>query len=73
MKTTDLLNYARDQWTLGTGQRADIASAIDGSLVATTGSGGIDFAGMLDQRPWATRGAILAVVGIALILFSRRR
>ena len=28
---------------------------------------------MLDQRPWATRGAILAVVGIALILFSRRR
>ena len=27
---------------------------------------------MLDQRPWATRGAILAVVGIALIIFSRR-
>ena len=47
MKTTDLLNYARDQWTLGTGQRADIASAIDGSLVATTGSGGIDFGAML--------------------------
>jgi oxepin-CoA hydrolase/3-oxo-5,6-dehydrosuberyl-CoA semialdehyde dehydrogenase len=47
MKTTELLNYARDQWTLGTGERADIASAIDGSLVATTGSGGIDFAAML--------------------------
>ncbi|MEO7410110.1 MAG: phenylacetic acid degradation bifunctional protein PaaZ, partial [Sphingomicrobium sp.] len=31
----------------GTGQRADIASAIDGSLVATAGSGGIDFAAML--------------------------
>lgn len=28
---------------------------------------------MLDQRPWATRGAILAVVGIVLILLSRRR
>lgn len=28
---------------------------------------------MLDQRPWATRGAILAVVGIVLILVSRRR
>jgi hypothetical protein len=28
---------------------------------------------MLDQRPWATRGAILAVVGVVLILFSRRR
>jgi len=28
---------------------------------------------MLDQRPWATRGAILAVVGIVLILLARRR
>ena len=28
---------------------------------------------MLDQRPWALRGVILAVVGIALILWSRRR
>lgn len=27
---------------------------------------------MLDQRPWATRGAILAVVGLVLIIFSRR-
>ena len=28
---------------------------------------------MLDQRPWALRGAILAVVGVALIIFARRR
>jgi hypothetical protein len=28
---------------------------------------------MIDQRPWVTRGAILAVVGLVLILFSRRR
>ena len=28
---------------------------------------------MLDQRPWATRGAILAVVGTVLILLARRR
>ncbi len=49
MKTADLLNYARDSWTLGSGTRADIASAIDGSLVATTGSGGLDFAAMLDH------------------------
>ena len=28
---------------------------------------------MLDQRPWALRGAILAVAGIALIILSRRR
>ena len=28
---------------------------------------------MLDQRPWATRGVILAIIGAALIVFSRRR
>jgi hypothetical protein len=27
---------------------------------------------MIDQRPWVVRGAILAVVGIALIAYSRR-
>ncbi len=27
---------------------------------------------MLDQRPWADRGAILAVLGLALILGARR-
>jgi hypothetical protein len=28
---------------------------------------------MLDQRPWALRGAILAAIGLLLILFARRR
>ncbi|HEV2596531.1 MAG TPA: hypothetical protein VGU01_15175 [Sphingomicrobium sp.] len=28
---------------------------------------------MIDQRPWVTRGAILAFAGLALVLFSRRR
>ncbi|HEV2044770.1 MAG TPA: hypothetical protein VGR05_08840 [Sphingomicrobium sp.] len=28
---------------------------------------------MLDQRPWATRGAILAVIGVVLIILARRR
>lgn len=28
---------------------------------------------MIDQRPWVTRGAILAVVGLILIAFSRKR
>jgi len=28
---------------------------------------------MIDQRPWALRGAILAAVGLVLILFARRR
>lgn len=28
---------------------------------------------MIDERPWATRGMILAIVGIILIAVSRRR
>ena len=28
---------------------------------------------MLDQRPWALRGAILAVIGIGLLIYARRR
>jgi hypothetical protein len=28
---------------------------------------------MIDQRPWVTRGAILAVVGVILIASSRTR
>ena len=28
---------------------------------------------MIDQRPWALRGAILAAVGLVLILLARRR
>ncbi len=28
---------------------------------------------MIDQRPWVLRGAILAVVGLILIVSSRRR
>ena len=48
MKTPQLLNYARDQWVAGDADGlARISSAIDGSPVATTGSGGLDFAGML--------------------------
>jgi hypothetical protein len=28
---------------------------------------------MIDVRPWAIRGAVLAVVGLGLLLWSRRR
>ena len=28
---------------------------------------------MIDMRPWAVRGAILAIVGIALFWFGRKR
>jgi oxepin-CoA hydrolase/3-oxo-5,6-dehydrosuberyl-CoA semialdehyde dehydrogenase len=47
MKTQQLLNYALDRWTPGDGQLSELPSAIDGSPVAVTGSGGLDFAGML--------------------------
>src|SRR3982751_2832891 len=48
MKTQQLLNYARDQWVPGdSASQTEIASAIDGAPVATTGSGGLDFGGML--------------------------
>ena len=48
MKTPQLLNYAHDQWVPGEASSlSEIASAIDGSAVATTGSGGMDFGGML--------------------------
>ncbi|HEX8839217.1 MAG TPA: aldehyde dehydrogenase family protein, partial [Sphingomicrobium sp.] len=46
MKTPQLLNYERDRWVAGDGA-VEIPSAIDGAPVATTGSGGLDFGGML--------------------------
>lgn len=48
MKTQQLLNYARDQWIAGdSGSLAELSSAIDGAVIATTGSGGLDFGAML--------------------------
>ncbi|MEO6224311.1 MAG: phenylacetic acid degradation bifunctional protein PaaZ [Sphingomicrobium sp.] len=47
MKTVQLLNYQRDSWVPGAGALAEIASAIDGSPVAMTGSNGLDFGAML--------------------------
>ncbi|WP_265530183.1 phenylacetic acid degradation bifunctional protein PaaZ [Sphingomicrobium marinum] len=48
MKTIQLLNYARGEWIEGDNAR-DIPSAIDGSIVARTGSDGLDFKAMLDH------------------------
>src|SRR3954451_5608567 len=47
MKTPQLLNYERDRWIAGGGNVVEIPSAIDGAPVALTGSGGLDFGGML--------------------------
>lgn len=49
MKPLTLLNFARDQWVQGAGNLVDLPSALTGETVATTGSSGLDFAGMLDH------------------------
>jgi oxepin-CoA hydrolase/3-oxo-5,6-dehydrosuberyl-CoA semialdehyde dehydrogenase len=46
MKTPQLLNYERDRWVAGDSP-VEIPSAIDGTPVASTGSGGLDFGAML--------------------------
>ena len=53
-----------------------IAAVLRGLLWIGQGTGYIMWpksSFMLDQRPWVTRGAILAVVGVVLIILSRRR
>src|SRR5881392_458131 len=47
MKIRQLLNYERDRWIAGDGNLVEVPSAIDGAPVAMTGSGGLDFGGML--------------------------
>lgn len=44
-----LKNYAADVWVGSTGETAPIASAIDGRIVARTGTEGLDFAAMLEH------------------------
>ena len=54
---------------------AGIGSVLMGLLWIGQGTGVIQWPAssfMLDQRPWALRGAILAVVGVVLIILSRR-
>lgn len=53
-----------------------IAALLIGLLWIGQGTGVIQWPSssfMLDQRPWAIRGAILGVIGIALILLAQRR
>ena len=50
MKTQQLLNYARDSWVAGEpSSLSELPSAIDGAIVAATGSGGLEFKAMLDH------------------------
>jgi oxepin-CoA hydrolase / 3-oxo-5,6-dehydrosuberyl-CoA semialdehyde dehydrogenase len=49
MKTTKLLNYARDQWYGASASLTDVQSAVTGETIATSGSEGLDFRAMLDH------------------------
>ncbi|MFL6846085.1 MAG: phenylacetic acid degradation bifunctional protein PaaZ [Allosphingosinicella sp.] len=49
MKTLKLLNYAQDRWYGAEGGLAPVESAVTGAVIAETGSGGLDFAAMLDH------------------------
>jgi oxepin-CoA hydrolase / 3-oxo-5,6-dehydrosuberyl-CoA semialdehyde dehydrogenase len=77
MKTPQLLNYERDRWVAGDGA-TEIPSAIDGSPVAVTGSGGLDFGGMLRharevggpalrRMTFHERARILKALGLAIM------
>jgi hypothetical protein len=53
-----------------------IAAVLMGALWIGQGAGLIPWPAssfMIDQRPWATRGAILTVIGLILIATSRVR
>ena len=53
-----------------------IAAVLMGLLWIGQGTGLLQWPAssfMIDQRPWATRGAILAVVGLILIAVSRKK
>src|SRR3954454_1180231 len=77
MKTPQLLNYERDRWVAGDGA-VEIPSAIDGAPVATTGSGGLDFGGMLRHAregggparrklTFHERGRMIKALGLAIM------
>ena len=81
MKTPQLLNYTRDQWFAGDGATASLLSAVDGAEVATTGSGGLDFAAMLRQARTVGGPALQALTfherarilkGLGLAIMARK-
>ena len=55
---------------------AGVAALLMGLLWIGQGLGYIHWpasSSMLDQRPWALRGAILAAVGLGLLVYARSR
>ena len=53
-----------------------VAMALMGLLWIGQGLGLVDWpksSFMIDQRPWAMRGGVLAVLGVVALVLSRRR
>lgn len=79
MKTQQLLNYARGEWTPGdAASLTELPSAIDGTPVALTGSGGLDFGAMarharevggpaLRAMTFHQRARMLKALGLAIM------
>ncbi|WP_300974416.1 phenylacetic acid degradation bifunctional protein PaaZ [Sphingomonas sp. LHG3406-1] len=79
MKTQQLLNFARGEWTPGdAASLTELPSAIDGSAVALTGSGGLDFGAMarfardvggpaLRALTFHERARMLKALGLAIL------
>ncbi|GAA4015590.1 phenylacetic acid degradation bifunctional protein PaaZ [Sphingomonas swuensis] len=79
MKTNQLLNFARGEWIPGdAASLTELPSAIDGSPVALTGSGGLDFGGMarfarevggpaLRAMTFHQRARMLKALGLAIM------
>lgn len=79
--TLMLKNYAQDQWFTATGGLADIFSAVDGSVVASTGTDGLDFGAMLaharsvggpNLRAMSFHARALMVKGLATAIMERK-
>ncbi len=49
MKPLKLMNFAADQWVEATGGLAEVRSALDGQVVAMTGSQGLNFKAMAEH------------------------
>lgn len=79
MKTPQLLNYVRSEWLPGdTSSLVELPSAIDGTPVALTGSGGLDFGSMatyarevggpaLRRMTFHERARMLKALGLAIL------
>lgn len=79
--TLMLKNYAQDQWFAATGGLADIHSAVDGSVVAQTGTEGLDFGAMLahartvggaNLRAMSFHARATMVKGLATAIMERK-